>query len=137
MYIYVHLQCLDTYVCITINIFIYYYNIHRDGSNDTYGVTNMQYNAKDSESLNTYDNISLKVAPLSPTQQHIKPGVDNNMTIQRNPSYSTVDCSNPQVKPAAKDHVKIQRNPSYLTMDCSKPQVKPEADTDTEDDAYF
>ena len=53
-----------------------------------------------SESV-TYENFSLKEAQLSATQQ------EDNVTIQKNPSYLTVDCSNPQVKPAAKDHVKM------------------------------
>ena len=106
---------------------IIYWNDHRDGSNHTYSVTNMR-----SESV-TYENFSLKEARLSTTQQ------EDNVAIQKNPSYITMDCSNPQVKPAAKDHVKMQKNPSYLVVGYSNPQVKPEAEDNAnmEEDLYF
>ena len=115
----------------------------------------MQYNAKASESV-TYKNFSLQDARLSTSQQHTKPIAEENVNMQRNPSYSAV--GNPQVKsevgdnanmeedqyfnvqsqqhtkPTAEDNVNMQRNPSYSAA--SNPQVKPEVD-DNEEDQYF
>ena len=72
------------------------YTDHRDGNNHIYDVTNMQYNAKASESV-TYENIPLKEVQVSTTQQHKMPTAEGNVNMQTNPSYLTVDCSNPQV----------------------------------------
>ena len=63
----------------------------------------MQYNAKASES---YENFSLQDAQLSTAQQHTKPTAEDNMNMQRNPSYSAV----------SKDDMIMQRNPSYSAV---------------------
>ena len=69
----------------------------------------MQYNAKASESV-TYENIPLKEVQVSTTQQHIKPTAEDNLNMETNPSYLTVDCSNPQVKPEAEDNANTEEH---------------------------
>ena len=81
-----------------------YYSDHREGSNH-----NMQLITKVSKSV-TYENFSLEEAPSSITQQHIRPIAEDNVTIQNNPSYPTVVCSNPQVKPEAEDNASMEED---------------------------
>ena len=69
----------------------------------------MQHIANVSESV-TYENFSLKEVQVSPTQQHIKPTAEDNLNMETNPSYLTVDCSNPQVKPEAEDNANMEED---------------------------
>ena len=89
--------------------YMYYYNDHRDSHNHASDVTNMQYNATISKSV-TYENFTLKEARLSTTQQPVPTAAADNMKIQNNPSYLTVDSSNPQVKPETEDYTVIEED---------------------------
>ena len=55
----------------------------------------MQYS---SESV-TYESISLRVARVSTTQQPVQTAAEDNVNMEENPSYHTVDSSSPQGKP--------------------------------------
>ena len=116
----------------------------------------MQYNAKASES---YENFSLQDAQLSTAQQYTKPTAEDDMNMQRNPSYSAVGKDdmkmqrNPSYSAVGKDNMNMQRNPSYSAVGkddmimqrnpsysaVGNPQVKPEAEDNAnmEDDIYF
>lgn len=100
---------------------------HRDRGSQIFGVPNMQpFNRKDPESL-AYESISSKEARLSTIRDNVNPAVEDNVTIQVNPSYLAF-CSNHQENPTAEDKV----NPSYLDIvDNSSPQEKQAAETKT------
>ena len=94
---------------------------HRDHGNQIFGVANIQsYDAKDPESL-AYESISLKEAQFSTIRQHVNSAVEDDVNMEKNPSYLAVVCNDPQEKPATEDKM----NPSYLDVFCSNPQEKP------------
>ena len=105
---------------------MYCYTDHRDHGNQIYGVSNIQsFNAKD-------QSISSKEARLSTIRDHVNPAVDDNVTIEMNPSYLAF-CSNHRENPTTEDKV----NPSYLAIVCSSPQEKSAAENAEEKYAYI
>ena len=53
---------------------------------------------------------------MSTTQQPVQTAAEDNVNIEENPSYHTVDSCSPQRKPTTEDNANMEENSSYLTL---------------------